>query len=1464
MHRTLARIVFVLICSIVAGALGIASAVLYSPPGRSLLLRLVTSEAKRLVRGSITIEGIGGNWVDGISLERVVIRDSAGVLLADVPRLDVSYRLSNFLSGQVVLNSLRLQQPVVQIIKHRGGRLNYEDIFRLGEGRAPGPRGPPQLIEIHDLVVESGTVTIRLPWNPDGRLRTPQQVDSALAYERSKPGRRIEEGPEGLELIRTLDDVKSAMSLVRISSPDNAPTLVQIERLSTQISDPAVRVLELKADLKTKHDSLIFSVERAELPGTSLRGAGRIDWPQDTLQYRFGLQASRVALSDLRWISPGFPDYTGKGAVTARSVSNSRIEYDIRDLVVGDATSRVSGRLVAITDIYQGLGFRRLALGLGNVDIDVVRPYLDSIPFYGKLSGRLGADGFFQGMTVSLDWQFSDARVAGAQSRIGLDGLLRLGGADGMVFEGARLSNTDVDLRTVRMVSPAVILEGRLALDGSLTGPWKNVVFGGRAEHRDEGRPPSRLAGTVRLDTRGDILGLETDVVLDSLSFDGIRRTFPTMELQGSLGGPVKLNGFLDRLAVDADVGGAIGQIRALGIATVLPPKWGADSLRLTFSRVNLAAMARRGPKTDLAGTMDLTGTADSAVAPEGRVSLTLGKGRIREFVLDSASARLSAADSVIAVDTLRVAFAGGRVAGSGSIGWASPKTGKLTIHADTVDLAPFDSLGLALTGFKRDTISAVDPIMEGHATADVTLTGALDAYQLEGSVLVNPFRWLGYKATNLRGQFAWTSGSSALTLNAAADSLIVRSMVFSNVVAGGSGRADSLQWSGSLVGKDSARVSAGGRFETRGEVRLVHADSLNLDLFGRSWRLASPLDARISDSLISLDTVRMITKDGAGSVEARGDLSRGAPSNLAITALGVELREIYGLTQQDTTGIDGSVMLDARVTGTSRAPELRGTGALTGGIFGDFKAPLIRAAFDYRDQVFRSNLTFWRTGVPVVEVDATLPLDLAFTSVPHRQLPGPLNIVATGDSVDLGIVEAFTPNLRRVTGFLDMDVRVQGSWDAPRLAGQARFLDGSAYVPALGVRYGPVQGGLRFTGDSILTENFRVAGREGELQVEGGLRLERLTQPILGLSLSGREFDLMDVKEYMTIQAWGDVNLSGPLLQPVLTGTGRLTNSIIYFSDLVTKQIVNLDDPMTADLVDTLALRRQGLRADFQSRFLDSLRIRDLDFIIGENVWLRSNEANFQLEGRLRVNKTLDVYRMEGALSTPRGSYTLEIGPIRRVFTVERGSVRYSGDLNAELDVQARHVLAAQTSASDTPVIAHITGTLQVPELSLTTPPDKPPRTEPELISLLVLGTDDPRAQPGFDPGPFAYTWGLNVLTAELQRTLLSGFGDMVEIRPGVSYNLLGSARAATEIAVGKSIGSKLFVTANAGFCQNVTALTAQNFGASVEYRFQRDLRMVISAEPVRTCFGIGAEALAASRRYQFGADLRWDREYR
>jgi hypothetical protein len=1473
MRRRVARWIFVLLCSLLATVLGVVSAVLWSPPGLRLVARLINEQAQSMVRGTLQVGSVSGRWLEGFQLDRVVIRDSSGLLLADVPRIELRYRLRNILGGDLVLDQLTLHRPDIQIIKHRNGRLNYQEIFRLGEAAKQGT-GPSQLIEIHNLLVDSGRVTIRLPWNPDGRLRSQAQFDSALAFERSKPGRRIEAGRGGLELVRTLEGFNADIPRALISSPRNEPVTVEIRHLAARISDPGMDLRDLRGIVRTKNDSLLFELEHAELPGTTGNGAGRLDWPRDTIMYRFSFEAPRLSLADLRWVSPHFPDFTGSARLNANSLSGSRTEWDIPSLSVGDSATLVAGRMVAITDIHRGLGFRGLDLALRNLDLEAVRPFLDTLPLRGTITGPLKVDGFFDGMTVSFDWSFLDAQVPGARSRLALDGNLRLGGAEGMFFGGARLHDTDLDLRTVRVVAPAVILEGRMGLNGTLTGPWKNVVYSGGVTHQDESRPVSRLSGTVRLDTRGTVLGLDADVVLDSLHFEGIRRAFPTLTARGAIGGPVKLSGTLENLLVDADVTGEIGHVVAQGRVTLMPPLYGADSLQLIFQRVNLAALSATGPASRLEGTLLASGEMRPGVAPEGTVDLQLGPGLIKEVAFDSALARIHAADSLITVDTVRLRWQQLSVDGSGTLGWRAPRTGRMTLAVDAPDLAPFDSAAMALSGFVRDTMLG-DVTMGGRARADVTVEGALDALRIAATATIDSIHWLGYRGKNLVAELGYSTVDSSFTSRLRGDSVYWRSYAFAELAAGAQGRLDSLHWDLAGVGRNLVRLRAGGRLEEIADGRLFHADSLWLALQGREWQLAAPFDAQVRPAGIALDTVRFVTVDGSGSVQVGGVVPGEGPGDLSVTALGVQLRDLTGLMQKDTTGLRGTLAIDARVGGTSLAPTLRGSSTVTGAVAGDFQAPLIRAAFDYRDKLFRSNLTFWRTGEAVVELDATLPFDLALTSVADRKLPGPVTIIAKGDSVDLAIIEAFTPNLRNVSGSLDMDARIEGTWSAPRLAGFLHLTEGAGDVPNLGVRYTGVSGTFKFAGDSITTDSIRVVGEHGVLLVIGGVRLAELTQPVLGLDLSARDFQLMDVPNYLKIRAWGDVRLSGSFAKPVLTGAGRLTESVIYFADLVTKEVVNLEDPMNADLVDTLELRRHDLQATFQSRFLDSLAIRDLDFIIGESVWLRSIEANFQLEGRLRINKNRKVYRIDGVLDTPRGTYTLNIPPLlNRTFAVERGTVRYFGDLNAEIDVEARHVVrASQGSQGDVPVIAHISGTLEVPRLELKTPPDRPPMSEPQLISLLIFGTTDPRAagQLQLDDRDEQIStlvaYATNTLTNELQRSLLGTSEGILEIRPGLAPSgFIGGTTSPTQFAVGRAITNKLFVTANAGFCLSAgQTFGARNLGASVEYRFVRELRAVLSAEPLQTCFaqGLAADALASTRRYQFGAELRWDRDY-
>src|SRR5687768_17931977 len=232
MRRRVARWFFVLVCGLIATALGVVSAILLLTPGIRRVARLINEQVHAMVRGSIHVGAVRGKWLEGFSLDSVVIRDSSGVLFAEIPHVELRYPLRAILGGRIILNSLRLTRPEIQIIKRRSnGRLNYQEIFRLGE-RPRGTGQPAGLIEVQNFEIEDGRVTIRLPWNPDGRLRTPRQVDSALAFHRSPPGRRIESGPEGLEIVRTLTGPQPELPRALLACPDPPPQTTLLTTLA--------------------------------------------------------------------------------------------------------------------------------------------------------------------------------------------------------------------------------------------------------------------------------------------------------------------------------------------------------------------------------------------------------------------------------------------------------------------------------------------------------------------------------------------------------------------------------------------------------------------------------------------------------------------------------------------------------------------------------------------------------------------------------------------------------------------------------------------------------------------------------------------------------------------------------------------------------------------------------------------------------------------------------------------------------------------------------------------------------------------------------------------------------------------------------------------------------------------------------------------------------------------------------
>ncbi|HET9039000.1 MAG TPA: translocation/assembly module TamB domain-containing protein [Gemmatimonadales bacterium] len=1465
MRRRIARFFFVFLLGTVAMVLGVVTSMTLTPPGRNLLARTVSRGLDRIIIGQVKVGAISGSFIYDLAIEDLVVRDTSGALLADLPRVRVTYRLPNLLAGQVLLSSVTLDHPTLQLIKLRNGRMNFEEVLGLKKGKGTGP-GP--LIDFYKVKVTGGTLRIALPWNPDRSLRTVAQRDSALEAERAKPGRVVEEGGDGLRKVILLSDLDARFARLRIATPDKLPFTVDIDSLATRVSDPALTLTDAVGRVRLHGDSAIFSLSRGSLPDTRFSGGGAVTWPHDTTLFDFQVISPHVNLDDLHWVSPDFPAMTGSGVLAAKSETGARTAYDIRDLHLRNGEQRIDGALVAITDRKRGLGFRDMNVTLRNLDLDAARAYVDSLPFFGTLSGTVAGAGFLDAMDVTLDWAFADARVPGRPvTTIAGNGIVGSTRDSGLTFTNFVVRRSDVDLRTVRLLAPAVIIEGRLAAAGTLDGPLRNVTFRGTARQQDGDRPPSTANGTVYLDTRGESLRLATDVVFDPLSFEGIRRAFPSLKTRGDLTGRFRSEGTLSRLAVDADLTGDLGEVQAEGFVTVLPPRWGADGLRLRFSRLDLATLTGRALSTSLAGELRATGVIDTLRAPEGDLEVALTRSRVREWTIDSLFGRGSVHDSVIRVDTAYAEWQGARASGGGTLGWRAPRDGRMRFDFAADSLIGFDSLLLAMTQQKRDTSADARPL-GGRAEGHVELAGSLDSLLADGAAAVEAFEWQRIRSPRITGAGTWIGGRRPrVTARVASDSIRVQQWVLRRTAGAVSGFADSLGWSAGTDLGDASRFDGSGGWYAQGDARILRIDTLLAKLAVRRYRLDEPVSIALTDSAPSVTPLQLRSLDGSSTLLTAGRVPGTAPGDLQLQLLGLDVHDVYGLLQRDTSGVSGEIELDLQVGGTSAAPTFRGIARLADGRFGDFQSPFVQGVLNYEQRRLDANLDLWRTGENLLQVEAHLPLDLAFTGAEKRQIDGPLSVRAHTDSVSLGLLEAITPAVNHVGGTLKADVQVGGTWAEPRLAGEIDIANGSMSLPGLGIRFGAVRGGATLEGDSVRLRDVVLTSGGGKLNAGGSVRLENLSHPILNLTFRADQFRAIDVRSFLTLVGTGDLELRGPVFGATLTGSLLANSGVLYFADLVNKRIIDLEDPSIADLVDTTLIRRENLGAKFQNRFLDSLRIDDLRVEMGSDVWLRSAEANIQLEGRVRVSKQGQTYNPTGTLNAPRGTYTLKIGPVTRDFTVNRGQVTYTGDLNAGLDIAAQHTVRS-IRGDEIPIVASIAGTLYQPKLTLGST-IRPPISETDLISYLITGY--PANEATLLGQGSALQTGLSyfssALSSELERALIQDIGvpiDLIEIRPGVSSSPSG-AGSLTQLAAGWQIGKKTFLTFNAGFCPDFSQLSYKNLGASLEFRFSREWKLQTAVEPtIQSCSSFGtANRFANTSLYQVGFDILWEREF-
>ena len=1435
MHKLLARWMALALLTAGGAALGISGVALGTADGRAALIDFATSWANRTLRGRLAIGGSEGNPLKGLTLFDVSLSDTTGRPLFTLGSLRVQYRVRDLLAGRIVLGRLLLDRPVLMLRRMSDDRWNLAEVLKLGEGGER--RGPRPLVAFRDVRVDSGAVII--------------------------------EGDPS----RTVSLVSAELPYLRLSSPlpGQGPVRAEIGSAALTLSEPSLRVADMRGIVELDGDSLQVQLDPLSLPNTS----GTVDgWLTlgDALRFDLVSRLEHLDATDFAAFTPALPrgvrTVTGAGRVHVVRHGDGRllVEGDRLALRPGDGGS-VGGRF-GISLLPDG----RWAMGTTDVrtdsaSLDLLRALLDTVPLAGRLSGRTRASGPSDSLRVQLDWRFTDATVVGHPvSSLTGEGAIALGGEAGITFHEFGITRAEIALGTVSRLVPAVGLRGRLDGAGTLSGPWQDATFSGAIRHRDAALPATVARGLLRLDTRADTVLVAADLGFDSLQTDGIRPSYPSVGLAGAFAGDVRLNGPVTSLNVFVDLAGPTGAFRGTGTVSLTDERRAAEQLDLSFQGATLEALETRFPDTRLTGHVGGNVVFDSVGLTSADIDLSLGASAIAAVPLDSAFARLHTGDRRLLADSVAIWAEHLGAVGRGGLGLDSTVRDSLQLRLVVDSLADVRPLLVRYAGSSAERW--IPDTLAGRLDATLTVAGALGELDLGLGVEIQQLRWDDWVVPE--GTAAWSRTVAGRTrMRLRVDSLAVGELGFGDIrlVLDGSDAHQPFRVRGSVG--DYAAVLAGGALDRDSTGLTVQLDSLAILASRTVWFLERPAGVTITDSTVEFDSVTIAPPSGASRVALAGVVPRRGPGAMTLSVEALSLSELWALLDRDPDLASGQLSGTLSLAGRARAPVIDASVALRDGTFGEFHAPYVEGVMSYRNRHLDGTVRLWRLGEEILGVTVGLPVDFALRGADRRRLPGPVEIRARANDVDLALLDAISPSVRRTSGRFSADFGITGTWERPELTGYLAVQDGAASFPALGVRHEQLNGRVVLNGDSLRIERLSLASGGGTADVSGTIELEELTRARLALNIHANDFRAIDVPDFLTATVSGDVQLRGPLHGATLTGRGTVPRGVVWFADIVEKDIINLEDTLYSGLVNREQLRQEGLGSEFENRFLDSLHIDGLQLGMGNDVWLRSNEANIQLTGDLTVGKTAQRYRIDGTLNTPRGTYRLQLIPqvegFEREFTVTRGQVQYFGtpDLDASLDIDARHVVRTQRSGNLT-IFVHVGGTIYNPTLTLSSD-HRPTLSETEIISYLLVGAPSvqaagARGAAGQLGAGFAEAIAAR-LSGQVAGGLIADLGiplDYFEVRPQIGG--AGGALSGVQVSVGVRLGDRWFVTANPRYCAR-QVWDVSNIGLGVEYDISRSWRLAAAADPLGSCSLFASDQ--TTLRWQLGVDLLWETSY-
>ena len=610
-----------------------------------------------------------------------------------------------------------------------------------------------------------------------------------------------------------------------------------------------------------------------------------------------------------------------------------------------------------------------------------------------------------------------------------------------------------------------------------------------------------------------------------------------------------------------------------------------------------------------------------------------------------------------------------------------------------------------------------------------------------------------------------------------------------------------------------------------------IFMKNLQLQIDTATWQGGSD-STRITLGKDSVDIDHWILRSGKQEIGVEGIYRFRGKENLHVWVERLDIDQWSPLLRFPYS-LRGSLSSDISLEGTASQPRLEGNVDIINPGMDTIQLKRIHAGLRYDSSVLSLEGHVDAGIYRMIHTRARLPLNFSLTDslvIPGKSTPIQASLMV--DSLDAALANPFLEDRgMKVRGMIDATIEVNHTLGDPEFKGRLDFDGGKFSYPAEGIDYKNIAIRSRFDNRRLQLEQVHLESGAGYLNMQGYADMPFLdpTAPdSLYVELRGKDFEALRSGRIEAVLE-PSVILRGAFSRPVLEGDLNIPRASVNVDAFRQAMAVTSDDPNAPLLIeamkDTLSYpakvedTTQRAPSLSGSDFYHNLR-GTFNIQIPGNTWVKGQDMNFEVQGRLKAIKESEQVDLFGTLNVKRGFFRF----YGKKFDFEEGEIIFTG--GREINPRIRFTIAYMFRDPDRErqrLTIEITGRTSQPNLQFRL--NEQVIQEKEALSYLMFGkstgqlTTAEQTSLEERTGQMAASFALDRISTAVTRALGNGLGlDMVELEAGKDWR-------SGNVKIGKYITDDLYLSYQKTFAFDKKEKAIDADRITLEYQIMRSL---------------------------------------